>query len=360
MAKSVLVTYLLWLTGGWFGLHHLYLGRERHAFVWWMTLGGYFGLGWLRDLWRIPSYVKYANCEAEFMQQLKETIRLHRKPPSTTVRSVGQVIVADALGYVVLYALPLEYIPENILPVVAFPVPLAVAIGVHLVGNIGEHQGVFKWPLIGAYLTYPLYFWSTHSVFMTSLVSIYFFRTYSHAWRLQPAVRRHPCRRVSTFAACCLLYALLWTSWLYFNCSLTDNDDTQVKCRDSLRHFFGSPMWQDFKTVVSGLYNQVKHRGFGEVWKLFMEALDPQGEANALKVLNVPATASEETLRMAYRKLSRQWHPDRVKDPVKKQEAQEKFIEIQKAYETLSRLKVRRVMQNKKERENPNSERSEL
>lgn len=90
-----------------------------------------------------------------------------------------------------------------------------------------------------------------------------------------------------------------------------------------------------------------------------MEALDPQGEANALKVLNVPANANEETLRSAYRKLSREWHPDRVKDPIKKQEAEEKFIQIQNAYETLSKLKLRRVKQNEKERENP-GDKSEL
>ena len=43
--KSLVVTYICWLFGGFFGLHHLYLHRDRHAFVWWCTLGGYFGIG---------------------------------------------------------------------------------------------------------------------------------------------------------------------------------------------------------------------------------------------------------------------------------------------------------------------------
>jgi DnaJ homolog subfamily C member 22 len=76
MAKSVLVAYVLWAVGGWFGLHHLYLRRDLHAFLTWSTLGGYFGIGLLRDLVRIPEYVADCNNDEKFIkkfvQQLKE------------------------------------------------------------------------------------------------------------------------------------------------------------------------------------------------------------------------------------------------------------------------------------------------
>lgn len=39
--KSVFVAYLWWLFGGVFGAHHIYLHRDRQAFVWWCTLGKY-------------------------------------------------------------------------------------------------------------------------------------------------------------------------------------------------------------------------------------------------------------------------------------------------------------------------------
>lgn len=39
--KSVFVAYMLWLFGGLFGFHHIYLHRDRQAFVWWCTLGKY-------------------------------------------------------------------------------------------------------------------------------------------------------------------------------------------------------------------------------------------------------------------------------------------------------------------------------
>ena len=48
--------------------------------------------------------------------------------------------------------------------------------------------------------------------------------------------------------------------------------------------------------------------------------------------------------------LAKRWHPDKQKDPAKKLEAQEKFIEIQQAYDTLSKIKTKRAHRNKKSR----------
>ena len=77
--KSTALTYLLWLVGGIFGLHHLYLGRDSQAFLWWSTLGGYVGCGWLRDVFYIPRYVADANEERSFMEKLVSQIRQHQK-----------------------------------------------------------------------------------------------------------------------------------------------------------------------------------------------------------------------------------------------------------------------------------------
>jgi DnaJ family protein C protein 22 len=54
MGKSIILTYIFWAFGGWFGLHHFYLGRDKQAFVWWSLVAGYGGLGWVVDLFRIP------------------------------------------------------------------------------------------------------------------------------------------------------------------------------------------------------------------------------------------------------------------------------------------------------------------
>src|SRR5438552_10127 len=55
--------------------------------------------------------------------------------------------------------------------------------------------------------------------------------------------------------------------------------------------------------------------------------------------LGVPRSAKEEEIKKAYRKLARKYHPDL--NPHKKQ-AEEKFKEIQEAYEVLSDADKRR------------------
>jgi curved DNA-binding protein len=50
------------------------------------------------------------------------------------------------------------------------------------------------------------------------------------------------------------------------------------------------------------------------------------------KILGVPRTASQEDIKKAFRKLARQYHPDTAKD---KKDAEEKFKEINEAYEVL-------------------------
>jgi len=66
---SLVIAYLLWLPPlGWLGLHQCYLGRHYHGVVLFTTFAG-FVVGWFRDLWRIPSYVRKANKEDEDEQR---------------------------------------------------------------------------------------------------------------------------------------------------------------------------------------------------------------------------------------------------------------------------------------------------
>jgi len=98
--KSELVTYLLWMTLGWFGVHHLYLRRYRHGFVWLWTLGGCFGLGWLTEFGRLSSYVTTANNRAGFAHRRKADASFSWK------RFAGQLVFSMVLGILSLSAVP--------------------------------------------------------------------------------------------------------------------------------------------------------------------------------------------------------------------------------------------------------------
>lgn len=66
MAKSLKLTYIFWAMCGIFGIHHLYLGRYLHWFLWITSCGG-FGVGLLIDLFKIPSFVRERNLTASWM-----------------------------------------------------------------------------------------------------------------------------------------------------------------------------------------------------------------------------------------------------------------------------------------------------
>lgn len=129
---SLTVAYILWFFGGWLGLHHLYLGRDNQALIWWSTLGGGFGIGWLRDLWRMPDYVRQANKPHDYVVEIKELIRKKQLPSLTLTRSTTQVVISALFAYLAYTACPEDIIESYWIVrfiVVAIITPLAAAYG---------------------------------------------------------------------------------------------------------------------------------------------------------------------------------------------------------------------------------------
>ena len=210
-------------------------------------------------------------------------------------------------------------------------------------GNIGRFTGSFKYPLAAAYLTSPLYYLQYNVVFITSLLALIAFVRYSLKWRRTPVRYDSSCKRYFAISLIALVYCSLWVSWFYFNCSVTDKNDENIKCRDALTNFFNSPAWLEFREVLSRLVEFIRQQGIFGLWKEIVEALDPQGEKNALKILELTdEEATQEVITSRYRKLARQWHPDKHQKPEDKKAAEERFMAIQQAYDLLSRMKQRR------------------
>lgn len=91
---------------------------------------------------------------------------------------------------------------------------------------------------------------------------------------------------------------------------------------------------QKLSQIASGL--RLRMPDFESIKAMFVKNTD-----NAYKILEVEPNASENEIKAAYRKMVKKYHPDKLRgqDPAMIKGAEEKFREVQKAYETLMNKK---------------------
>lgn len=370
--KSTIVAYILWLLLGIFGVHHFYLRRDRHAFVWWATLGG-FGIGWLSDFLRLPEYVEEANeeerdnenNEAEIQIQNEARSRRRREvPPKVSLmRFCGMFLLGYIFGTLMQFSWPPEWFEKDqsnrqrpykvgfgwIGCFLRLVLPFAIAAGVHLVASIGRMQASFRWCLLGSAVGI---IWMLDDP--SNIGACCFFSSLATWWNGM-SWKKHPRKkhrgtfvRITILVPCCTVYFLMWTSALYFNAKITSSYGEDVPLREALQNFFTSPAWKDTKEAFYRIWQHIQTNGWKEFYEHLLNVFDPEGEANAYEVLGVSSSATQEEIKKAYRSLVIEWHPDKQADPEKKQKAEERFRQIQSAYEILSKVRARRARQNKK------------
>lgn len=191
--KSVITAYILWLCGGIVGLHHIYLHRDRHAFIWWCTLGGYFGIGWFYEIVLIPEYVRDANEDPQFIASFVERLKANKKPPYSGKRFLGEVMIGYLFGQLVQMAIPQSLFWGIDWTFLHWLIPVFISLGVWTVGNIGRECGVLWHSLVGAVVVYPVRYFiydETYSLLLTAIVTAFVFDTYSKQWLRKPPLRR--------------------------------------------------------------------------------------------------------------------------------------------------------------------------
>ena len=288
MAKSLILAYVLWLFFGFLGVHHIYLRRYKHAFVWWCFPGGYFGFGWLRDIWRLPEYVKDANNEQGYIEALSIKMREMQKPPIKIVRLLGQLVVGNMFGVLCKMAFPGK--EDELGPGVDLDLfslllsPAGAAIGVWVVGNIGREKGGVAWPLAAAYLSSPLYIFYNFGFTTITLSSIVAFHWKAKGWRRTVVSPAPFWKRILVLLLCCSLYTSMWSGYIFFNLRFTTTDGDEIRFRDAVGNLIKSPAFQEFSKNVGKLYEHLWKHGFWSTWGQLIDSLDPLGEKNALKV----------------------------------------------------------------------------
>lgn len=349
--KSVVAAYACWLFGGIFGLHHLYLHRDRHAFVFWCTLGGYFGIGWVYDVFRIPEYVRDCNEDPTFVEKYKETLRRNPKPEYNSKRFLASVMVAFLFGQVFQIAIPEDIFGGIDWTILHWGVPFFIALGIWTVGNIGREKGVLWHCLVTSYAICPVKYVlydDTYTLLATAIGAGLIFDTFSKQWVLQPPRRRGKVERSVKFVGAITIYLSLWGCFMFFNGTIKDEDGGEIPVHEAVTNFLASPWWTDLKQTLSDTWQYGQHHGWYETWKEILDSMDVDGERNSYKVLGVSATASQAEITSAYRKLSKEYHPDKVKNEEDRAAHSQKFMEVQQAYDNLSKLKGNRRRRNKK------------
>ncbi|KAM8862727.1 dnaJ homolog subfamily C member 22 isoform 1-T2 [Spinachia spinachia] len=329
MVKSVMVAYALWALGGPVGLHHLYLGRDSHALLWMLTLGG-FGFGWVREAIRIPAYVVEANQEAERTRRAAPTTV---PPPVSPVRFVGQVSVGIYFGTVALIGLnSLRFFYLIVLP-------LCVGAGVHLVSSIGQQTSDLQKTLTTCLITSPIFYGSSLSPLPISLAA-----SVTAAQNRRAKLPRTP---GNTQELGPRLYRL-GLAWLAFSAPLGycifHNTTAMLyylsDCVSALLDIFWFLPWlknvfEYFLLLPYRLLCVLTGGGYYEdAWRKVLEILlkeYSEKERDALKVLSLDAEASLEDITRTYRGLAKTWHPDH--NPGKEAEAM--FMKIHEAYVVL-------------------------
>lgn len=330
--KSMFITYLLWMTTGLFGTHHLYLGRERHAALWASTLGG-FGLGWIRDFWMIPEYVNEVNGVPAFNIMMKAKIKAHPQPTISFVRHIGIIIISGFIGNVFSSCLD----PATTQPVIRRSMQMVGQIfGTILVASVG-----FPVRLVNVrHYIRTMVIVSSLMVIVEpigdeeeSKLSLIF--TFVNNWAIKRTLTwdlfadRPGSRKLSGFTLKKLVIYITITGIVggAFLSGVYHNLDEETKA--DLRSFgnvTSTLAWSELKEYVDRFFVTVRDEG---VLTALYDLFDSSGVSRAFRTLGLSKSASEKDVRQAYRKLSLKYHPDRhPDDPV----AARNMLKINEAY----------------------------
>ncbi len=330
--KCVWVSYLLWVLGGfgWLGLHHFYLGDDRKAFLWVVSLGGC-GLASLRDLFMIPRYCQDAVSDAK-----------RRKSFPLLLGAFG---FAYFFGRVTVLALcnPLLLGESPWVGVAVRAVACAVASSVTV--SSGNRASVSAWSvaLVSAaaqaviLLLPPLetFHWASYipSVQTVGALSAAAFaykqREFGTSWRRSDSGTLW--RVLRLWAAVGVVFVIVFLA-IFLNARITEvntNGEEKTETHYYLRDLeWEDVSWERLFELIGGWVLD-----FEEIKRFTAEELD---EASAFATMGLKEGASMAEVKKRFRELAKELHPDHVRgDAIKIKQSAASFAKMQTAYHLL-------------------------
>ena len=306
------------------------------------TFGG-FVAGYIRDLFCISRFLKESRRDKEYQNLYLAEVTYHKHPGvwRNRVRYAAMAVLASYYRGFVVLAIPEQALESDMwAKVVALALaPLGTAFGTYSVANIGNREVSFLPLLLLAYVGEVVFGWWQPGEFGIStwmwlqpFIIITFIWSYVNP--KSTPVRPGCCLRFWRVVLGVLILTSLSSSFLYHNATIETEDGETILLRDAMENLLRSEAWKHFKEEFWTLLDHLWQHGWEGLADDLYNISERSGIDWAAGVLNVSVTSSEREVKTRYRELVRVWHPDHAQD---KALAQEKFIEIQKAYDTFMR-----------------------
>ena len=380
--RRLAVAYALWLFTPfvWPGAYLFYLGRDTHALLHTMSLGGCLGLGWLVDFFYIPLYVRDHNEPPGYLERVRSGAR--GSAPSqlggllvSPVTLAIQVVFAVAVGLVAAYLVPRPVrLPRELATALGAPQVLskvqsatvgfcvgmlALTVYLKLVGvrlarvRTGcRWRPVLLWAGACSGLLSPSVLVGGHSNpndpdalalapgFVIGAVGVVIGVSLGRRVQVDSAPRRCTSRGglISTRGILQLVgisaFAAAAVGAFYLNGSYTHTDPETNLPRtlsgpEALRELYKG-VWtlgQQSKIQLGAWWQQQENKTWFEVLEEIRALFrDPSYEAADL--LGVSSSASPREVNKAYKALAVQYHPDKQTDPADKDAATEKMARL--------------------------------
>lgn len=363
--KSVVVAYVLWLFGGVFGWHHAYLNRTTTAVGYFFSLGGFTVL-WFLDLFFIPTYVRQANwmCDIEYLHQLAVHQKYNKAPTVGFMSIIYQFSSGLILSHLFSCLAPKDSPDLLFSALEALGTALGVCYGTF--GAVSRHSSasLVKILVAAVFVKIIVHFSNvpidsienasevnTSSLACVSVCYLVYLWTRKWTVEAEDAIQELKNRKTrpqgNGFLRYCVLIlamtSIVGTGLVQHGEFDTIDTETgqRVKytVREALDNILQSPAFTEFSSTMWELYEQVRSEGFSAGWEHVKVNLDPDGRLRAFKDLGLDENATPSEIKSTYRRLALKYHPDKVSALPKDQQdqAQEKFIRIQQAYEILAK-----------------------